>query len=411
MIRAIILLLLYCTPAFSQDLFFNYRVEDRPFLNYYSIWNQFDSSAVMYWFGEVHSIHENVRQNAVLSLAFPGRVNIQDEGVEGVSSKLQGMARTENFTIPGAGEIRWFGQLLSFRTPCNPSVSGDEHNKPGPGWGVTDWTEFVIQLVDAESDVVLAVLDSVGVRPTAPDGPRVDTRYGNHPEQVKRSAPVPAGYTGKQVYVRVSPRRYGPTPYGLAITRFSSWCNLTAEWDSTGTTQIPLSGTEVLRDLWFAGLIDYCDSVKAATGWLPDLHGISFAKRSGLSIYHARYFTTHVDGQTGDTSWVEKHTAVAKRGSSGTPAPPASVQSIAPNPVTGETVDLELLVGLDMHYRLEVVSLDGRRLGSVWSGFLNTGQARLTVPIPQNLAGGIYILLLEQENGERVYQKTLVVAR
>src|SRR5690606_14733981 len=133
---------------------------------------------------------------------------------------------------------------------------------------------------------------------------------------------------------------------------------------STGTAQISLSGTEVLRDRWFAGLIDYCDSVKAVTGWLPDLHGISFAKRSGLSIYHNRYFDPHVNAG-GDTVWRERYTApLPKRSGSSVPvqtqgatktAPVVTLAGLAPNPVTSENIELSLIVSMEIHARLELV--------------------------------------------------------
>lgn len=400
----------------SEHIFFNYRTEERPFLYYYSLWNQFDSSVVMYEFGEVHFINGTIRQNAVLSTLVPQR-NLQGTNAQGISTDLEAMARTENFTIPGEGDIRWFGQLQSFQVPCNGLAKRDEPNKPRPNWGIVDQTEFVIQLVEAGSNMVLATLDSVGVRPTGAVPPVVDTRYGTNVERVKHSAVIPASYTGKQVYVRISPRRYGPTPYGLSITRYKSWFNLTAEWDSTGTVQIPLSATDSLRDVWFTGLIAYCDSVKAETGWLPDLHGISFAKKSGLAFYHDRYFNVQVDAH-GDSSWVEKHTQPLGKRSRNTQitgavdrAPIASIASIAPNPIAGENAELLLLVGFDMGYRLELISTDGQRLGTIWSGSLNIGRAKLTVPIPKNLPNGSYVLLLEQATGERVHQKTLVIAR
>lgn len=407
---SLLLFFVCCASAFSQELFFNYRVEDRPFLHYYSMWNQFDSSAVMFRFGEVHFVNERLRKNLHLSLAFPDRINIQDGGIEGVSAKLQGMARTENFTIPGAGEIRWFGQLQSFKTPCDLSGKRDEPNKPFPSWGIVDRTEFVVQLVDAATNSVLAVLDSVGVSPTTPSGSPVDTRYGEHVEQVKRSATIPASYAGKQVYVRVSPRRYGPTAYGLAITRFDSWFNLTAEWDETGANQLPISFVDSLRSVWLAGLITYCDSVKAETGWLPDLHHITFAKRSGLPIYQNRYFNPQVDA-TGDTAWVEKRTLPLGKRSAGATMGIAGIKSIAPNPVAGESVDITLISGFDAGYQLELLSTDGRRLGILWRGSLNRGRAELTIPIPKNLANGTYLLLLEQDTGERVHEKTFVIAR
>jgi hypothetical protein len=414
--RFIMLVLIASTYTLSaQTIIFDHRVEDRDFLQYYYIWNQFDSSTVMYEFGEVTFLHTAERQNIPLSRFIKKRQQLQGESTQGISTDLEGLARTEDFTIQGEGEIHWFGRLQSFRTPCYGVGEGHEPNKPTPNWGVVDRTEFVVQLVDAGSNTVLATLDSVGVNPTATAPPFVDTRYGNNIEKVTRSYKIPAIYSGKVVYVRISPRRYGPTPYGLAISKYSSWLNLTAEYDSTGTSQIPLSATDSLRDMWFTQLLDYCDSVKAQTGWLPDLQGISFAKRTHLAAYHNRYFIPQLDNATGDTVWHEKHVLPnAKRGTrfgQSYAVQNAAIISIAPNPVVSSTVELILQIELAMPYNLILVSSDGQRIGSLWNNILQKGQTKLTVSIPKEIANGSYMLVLETDSDEKVANRPLVLAR
>lgn len=406
-------------PAFSQPVIFDYRAEDRDFLNYYYIWNQFDSSVVMYEFGEVTFVNTS-RHNIPLSKIVKDGQQIQGVGTQGVSTDLELIARTEDFNVPSEGEIQWFGRLQSFRTPCGRLSGGhkDEPNRPSQSWGIVDRTEFVVQLVDAQSGTVIATLDSVGVQPTGAGTSTVDTRYGTNVERVKRSFAIPASYTGTKVYVRISPRRYGPTPFGLTISRYRSWINLSAEYDSTGTTQIPLTQTEVLRDQWFTELIIYCDSVKQQTGWLPELQGISFAKESHLAIFHSKYFTPAVD-INGDTVWNEIHTTpISKRSAGNTRivgavdvAPLARITSIAPHPVVSENISFTLLVGMDMNARLELISLDGKQVGNLWNGSLRVGRLNLTVPIPKEIPNGSYILVLYGEPGGRITQEPLIITR
>ncbi len=177
----------------------------------------------MYDFGEFAFIHEAARQNIPLSGLVKDRQRIQGTDAQGISTALQMVARTKDFLISGEGEIQWLGQLQSFRTPCDrlvgyDTVRGEGPNRPIPNWGVIDRTEFVVQLVDAHSGLVLATLDSVGVHPTGAAPPFIDTRYGVHVERTKRSAAIPAIHTGRTAYIRVSPRRYGPTSFGLILS-------------------------------------------------------------------------------------------------------------------------------------------------------------------------------------------------
>lgn len=409
--------------ATAQTVVFNHRVEDREFLNYYYIWNQFDSAAVMYDFGEVTFIEGTTQHTIPLSGLVQDRERVQGTDAQGISTDLETLTRTENFSLSGAGEVQWFGQLQSFRSPCNGFWGqGESPNKPVANWGVVDRTEFVVQLVDANSGVVLATLDSVGVHPTGTVPPVVDTRYGVHPERARRSAVIPATHAGKTAYVRVSPRRFGPTPYGLILSRYDLWVNESALYDSTGTTHISATEVTTLRNKWFTELLTYCDSVKAQTGWLPDLEGISFANDSHLAAFHSRYFDPRLNA-TGDTLWQERHLASIpppKRGSSSTMiksvdgnsiAPLAGFRNIAPNPVMSETAEVGLIVGIDMNARLALISVDGRRMGTIWEGSLMPGRPQVTVKIPRDIPNGSYILVLEQENGDRVNQTSLIITR
>lgn len=409
--------------ATAQTVIFNHRVEDREFLNYYYIWNQFDSAAVMYDFGEVTFIEGTTQHNIPLSGLVRDRERVQGTDAQGINTNLETLTRTENFSISGAGEVQWFGQLQSFRSPCNGfGGQGEGPNKPVPNWGVVDRTEFVVQLVDANTGVVLATLDSVGVNPTGTVPPIVDTRYGVHPERARRSVVIPATHTGKTVYVRVSPRRFGPTPYGLILSRYDLWVNESALYDSTGTTHISATEVSTLRNKWCTELLTYCDSVKAQTGWLPDLEGISFADDRHLAAFHSRYFDPRLNA-TGDTLWQERHPASMpppKRGSSSTMiksvdgnniAPLAGFRNIAPHPVISETAEVGLIVGIDMNARLALISVDGRRMGVIWEGSLMPGRPQVTVKIPRDIPNGSYILVLEQENGDRVNQTSLIITR
>lgn len=78
-----------------------------------------------------------------------------------------------------------------------------------------DVSEFDVQIVDASSNTVLATPDSVGVDSTRLNGTGSPPYYGTSVATWCRSASLPQGVLEHTVYVRVGPRRYGSTPYGL----------------------------------------------------------------------------------------------------------------------------------------------------------------------------------------------------
>jgi len=85
-----------------------------------------------------------------------------------------------------------------------------------------DVTEFVVQIVDASSNSVLATIDSVGVDTTNANDTSNPPYYGTSVATWCRSASLPQGVLGQTVYVRVVPKRYGSTPYGLTASRIGS---------------------------------------------------------------------------------------------------------------------------------------------------------------------------------------------
>lgn len=209
-----LLSMLTLTPAFAQDTVFNHRPADRNYLNYYTLWNQFDAAVVMYEFGEVSLVHGTTKQRIPLSAFVKNAEKIQGAGTQGVSIDIQALARTEDFNLPAesGGQVEYFGRIQSFRTPCEEryssgdTVHGEGPNRPGSDWGILDRTEFVVQLVRSGDNTVIATFDSVGVHPTGVTPPAVDTRYGDF-NTVVHAYPVPQGHSGEKVYMRISPRR------------------------------------------------------------------------------------------------------------------------------------------------------------------------------------------------------------
>jgi hypothetical protein len=406
------------TVGYSQEIIFNYRPDDYEYLHYYYIWNQFDASVVMYEFGEAALVHGTTKERIYLSDFIKDAEKVQGIGTQGISTDIQALARTRDFTLPDTtGSIQWFGRLQSFRTPCDPvqydTLKGDGPNRPGPDWGVLDQTEFVVQLVRSSDNLILATLDSLGVNPTGTTG-TVDTRYGYDPGIIVRSHPIPTGHANELVYIRISPRRYGPTPLGLTISKYMSWMNVTA--------QMQMSDTELkqVRDQRFTEFLAYCDSVKHETGWLPMTKGVAFVGNQS-DIFYNRYFNRHIDSSTGETVWFEKHTQPASKEAAlafarqiqahSRLAPAAIIRGVTPNPVNSEDVSISLACIEEVSAQMRVISVQGQDMGVVWNGVLQPGKYMLPVVISSDISNGTYLLLLEKTNGEQLYQKSIIIAR
>lgn len=418
MLYLLLVLLFVPMAGHSQELIFNYRPDDHEYLHYYYIWNQFDASVVMYEFGEAALVHGTTKQRIYLSNFVKDAEKIQGIGTQGISTDIQALARTKDFTLPAdTGRVEWFGRLQSFRTPCDPvqydTLKGEGPNRPGPDWGILDRTEFVIQLVRSSDDLILATLDSLGVNPTDTNG-AIDTRYGYEPGIFVHSHPIPSGHAHETVYLRISPRRYGPTPLGLTISKYTSWVNVTA--------QIQMSDTELkqAKEQRFIDFLAYCDSVKHETGWLPHVKGIGFTGNQ-KDIFNSRYFYPYRDSTTGETVWFEKHTQAASKEaalafarqvqSNSRLAPAAIIRGITPNPINSESISISIACIEEVSAQVRLVSVQGTDVGSVWNGVLQPGKYMLPIVISSDVPNGAYLLLLEKSTGEQLYQKSVVIAR
>lgn len=403
--------------AAENPAYFYYRDENKPLLHYYRFQNVFDSSRTTYVFGEAAMIHGGSTLRIAPDTGVAPGQNIAGLNSTGEDTFLRSYARTQDFTLAGGATLSWFGEISSFRSPCDPDIvhpaEGEGPNVPTQAWGMFDRTEFVTELVRTDNDTRLAVLDSVGAAPPQM-GVLTDTRYGTHPQSVLKQYIVPAAFDGIQVYLRVSPRRYGPTPFGMTLCTIKNWVNFSARYDSTGTFLI--SGQEYLNlsNRFFAELLDYCDSVKNATGWLPQRfsEGIGFSPAEN-DILNSRYFTEHVDSVSGQKFWSEIPAWVwTKKGAppkfEGNVAEVISVQKIVPNPASGH-ITLVLMARLERQAVIRLYSPDGRAT-HLWSGALQEGE-NIVALTPGALASGAYTIAVEDRRGNRLGSAPLIIQR
>lgn len=353
---------------------------------------------------------------------------IQEGEGQGISTTLQNLARTEEFLIPEMGTIEYYGEISSYRSPCDESVippqPGEGPNRPVLGWGIVDTTEFAVELVDANTHQVLAVLGTVGVLPPlSTTTTAVDTRYGSECTRAVHAYALPAEHAGTTVYLRVSPRRRGLTPEGLLLSKHREWISLSSLYASDGTS-ISQDSIYALSDTFFQKTIAYCDSVKAATGAVPDQEDeINKAWDIARSTtFMNRYYDAHTDAQGRTTHYTPKGTASNKaavqmsvksnqaariiRGGN-----PSVHFSVHQNTVQGQSLTVELQGSLVEYVSIHLISLSGKDIGKLWSGNIAPSPQDINLTLPAGLASGKYILTLIGDNNHRLGTTQIVLGR
>lgn len=380
---------------------FSFHPENAQFLQYFLVWNRFDSAMVLYRLGEVQISSGGISQRVLLDPMISPPTTLGGANNQGEDLSLRASAHTNHFILPASGEISYFQELAVGKLPCDPDTSHHQKgNEPGSDVRLylLDKSEFVLQLVRASDDSVITVLDSVGVN--AQPSQVSNTFYGNPLLPGLRKRNIPSGYAGQEAYIRISPRRYGPTPYGMELQKIQDWVNSTALWDSTGMIPFTRQQIDTLWEQSFQEYIVYCDSVKTATHWLPqETFPMSDAQ---LNIYTTRYLEPHTDSL--GTYYTEK-SVLGKFSGNGTPIPVKEtpnvvITEVSPNPANSRTISVAISVRNPMLADIRVFSAIGDNLGSVWSGSLSAGDHAVALILP-TLSTGTYFLSVES-SGRKV---------
>lgn len=390
-------------PA-SPNMFFALTQADQEWLQYYYLSNPFDSAIVKYHFGEVRLLADGESTRVNLQKWNAPKFEMQGAPGQGENSDLLTYGTTQAFTVPQEnGQVEYFRRLQAVGR-CIPEIppNGGGNGGSAQEWDILDRTEFVIQVVRESDGAILGSIDSAGMFPHTI--PFENLRYGTDPGSVLHLRALPAAAAGETVFLRISARRYGPSPFGLVISQERQMWNMSAAVNAAGNLVERVDGN--VFDFYSAAIFSYCDSVKAATGWLPDYTVFHFSEESGAE-FDSRYFTAHVNDD-GVTYYKEippsNPKQAANRPSFGhvvtKTLSPAILGGIAPNPAHSQ-VTVTVKAYLEIHAVLELHNTAGHTLGQVWKGTLNKGENALSVDVSAlNLANGTYVLKLEEASGE-----------
>lgn len=435
-VRFLTIVFLFCGSACPaqtvsthvQDAVFSIRPGSEQYLRYLRYENLFDTATVACTFGEIRLIAGSSIRYIPLS-TFAGELKVTTGATgQGEDPVLLPLGTSKPFTIPAeAGVQIGFYRDMEAYIPCGTDRSGpsgggsgtweDNHWAVGAG-RVQDRTEWVVQIVRADNDKVVGTLDSVGVLPN----PATMTvqRYGTIPDRTNHVRPVPSALAGTTVYLRVSPRRYGPTPFGLALNKITSWLSLSTmfEYAPTGKLRCTDADVKYLQNAYFDELLAFTDSTMLATGNTPDVSFITHDSTQS-AVYQQRYMT--------DTVIRDMKLLVVKDSLTfaleywGTPLVTTGVgparnrlgstiyiRNIVPNPTSGNSVQIEFAGIPESAVTLDLYDANGKKAGTLWSG-LPTGLV-LDLPLG-DYRSGMYFLVLTNSNGTRIDAKKLVVRR
>jgi len=385
------------TFAGNHKPVFQIKPENIDFLRYFFISNLYDSAKVIYKFGEVKLISGDNTNfiNLVHSLDTVEGKSRFGTSEQGISYDLQSLARTENFVIPNTGfpKITFFRGINESGQPGKPDRYFYGYGKGE--WDIADRTEFVLQLVNANDDVVMAVLDSVVSMPNS--DPQADSLFGTNPYIVFHEWAIPPLYWDSTVYLRVSPRRYGPTPLGLIMSEQSLWANYGSLVDLSGAN-LGMENQNMLDSLCWLELTSYLDSVILATGKLPH-HNYHIPQKHFYEHRQKYYSDWAMKIINQDTIYTKSYSNSDYKYTDYDLNNKSHKESIKIHKIYFErdTLFVEINSLIMTRAKIKIFGNSKRESIEVWKGAIKVGENEIKASIT-NLPTGYYLVIFEDIN-------------
>jgi len=293
--------------AQRQEAIFSIHPEEIRFNTYFLLSNIYDSASVYYEIGNI-SFTDNIQQKHWIylsdSLEKLPQKSFQSSWTVGESQDFFQILRTESFYLPNNYiQIEFFRKSVLNRDPCKAFQNS---NSSGGSRGIDDLSKFTVDLVDANTNMVLATIDSV-------ISPPVNNRFeaillGSETDLTYHKRVVPSNCINRNVYIRFTVLRDGSTPFGMIAKSFKFWTNRASVFDLYGSyVDNPLFFDSV-NTLFRNRLINYLDSVELATGsvivpeFYPPNFGVFFADR-----YYFKGIYNQMVMSNGDTIKISKN--------------------------------------------------------------------------------------------------------
>ncbi len=409
--------------------------QDHNFLRYFYFKNQFDSAMVSYRFGEVKLIVNDTARRVYLSSLLAENSFVQGDSIQGVMSNLLGYSRTENFIMPASGTISYYAHLSTLRLPCDANI--DTSNKGGgcdeATYGDSRWlvgvnkiqdrTEFVVQLLRASDDAVLATYDSLGIAPN-PNCIYADV-YGSSAGFTKHSFAIPVGYQSEPAYLRISPRRYGPTPYGIILlNEATKFMALSYSTDDLGYKKHAAYSNDsaYFHQYVWKRITEYFDSTAYQTGHYPAMIPRYVFDYGIDTLYYNKYFDKRISSAGKEYRVLKEYNGLVKASSKTenylkyVNVPSSSLKEfeitdIYPNPSDGSNITVQLKGAYNtIGVYANILTLAGRKIGTPWYGSIVKGVSSVSFSLG-DYSSGSYLLCFINNVGQLVDVRKIIIRK
>jgi len=410
-----LIVIIISTAKAGNKPIFQIKPEDIDYLRYFYFFNLFDSAKVVYKFGEVKVKYGNNTMliNLVHSLDTVEGKSKFGTSSQGVSSDLEDYAKTENFVIPNTGspKITFFRGINESGNPCDTNSAN-----PGGGkgiWDIVDRTDFVVQMVKPNTGEVVAVLDSVVSMPNS--NPEADSIFGLNPHIVFHDWLVPPSLYDSTVFLRVSPRRYGPTPLGLIIKENDLWADYESLVDSSGL-YLGKENMNYLDSLYWIEFKTYFDSVFSATGRFPqgsfriprnyddeykEFYNSKLNKEifNGDTIYSNTFYNPESYPQNKNTKFELDTNA------------PGTSFKFMKNIITEDTTQIEINSVDATFCKILLYNSEIKKEIEIWKGGINKGINVITLDLSKIPKGSYSVILKNKNNSSSIMDGRIRIKR
>lgn len=251
---------------------------DYDYLQHYSVMNVFDSVAVSYVVGEFRVGNSVAERRVHLDTLLRLDSMVVNTGGAGVQTTLAGRLRSEVVTLtPGDSTIRFHRELRARAVePYGMRATA--------AWKFDDRSEYVVQIVRASDNVVLATIDSVGIDSTTTYSTQMTPLYGTAVAQWCRQVSVPNGTSGVPIYFRIEPRQYGTSVYGMTAGRSALRCSRSLMYGCNDLSQ-PWNEIAVMDSLRFSMIVHHKLNDLATTCAVAPFDYLELTKEQGDSLF------------------------------------------------------------------------------------------------------------------------------
>jgi hypothetical protein len=405
-----------CDP---QKHIFAISDEDFRWLHYARIENTFDSATVFCNYGEFSIINGNERNNLHFDIVDINKYQwFQGDTVQGEDSIFLEKTRTNTFSYSPDSEISFFREL-SIELPCNvefPSDNTDNlpwYAKPFivPRNTILDDSEWRLELRRASDKTLLHTIDSVGILRN--ENLIIAPHFGTDVVKMNHQRLLPSNYANIPVFLCISARRYGTTPYGMLLKLNPTHISLSSqmEYDSSNYLYKMKCGSNEIDyadSIYFDKIIQYTDSLFAVDSTISStfIDRIFFPDSIKAAFFMNRYFDTiHVGSDPTMILYVERNQGRQRIGTYGNNNKQGSLISriidASENKRHYFFIPLNYLLENDEYY-IEIFSLNGQKVMDIKPEDIYTtnNKSNLKFFIPNSLSNGYYMVFLKNSKGD-----------